>query len=191
MAVPALVDQKHGRYYQAVKGGRCFYGSNAKTGLAIPIYSAKANALTLWNPSGSNYDLVVLGLWIGWYSTTTAAGSIAYYYHSPAGSGIATAGVFPTATFAAAVNAMPGSGYASRALFSPAVNTTTAEGAFLKDTGFQGGIMAVATALTGWTYFDPVDGGIIVPPDCAIQIMGALAWAGVMNQTIMWEEVPV
>jgi hypothetical protein len=88
------------------------------------------------------------------------------------------------------VNAYVGFGYTSTALFSPAVNTTTAEASFLKDTGFQGGTMAVATALTGFTFFDPVDGGIIVPPNSAIQIYGTTAFAMVANQTIMWEEIP-
>lgn len=188
----AVVQEAHGKYYESVKRGRVFIGSNAITGLAIPIYSGKANAMTLWNPAGSGYDLVLLATYLGLYSTNTVLGSLVYVYHTSAGTGIATAGTFLTATLATPVNAYIGGGNSSVALFSPAVNTTTANGTILRTLGLSAAAFAVATTTAApFTMVDYADGNIIIPPDTAIQIMGSTAMAGVYNQTFVWEEVPV
>lgn len=186
-----VVAQGHGRYYEAVKSGRVFIGSNAVTGVAIPIYSAKANALTLWNPTGSNYDVVLLATFIGHYSTTLVTGSLCYGYVSPAGAAAATGAPFPTATLATPVNAKIGGGYASNALFSPAVNTTTAAPTLLRTLGISFVPLTDATAAIPFTMVDWVDGSIILSPGTAIQLVGSTAVAEVATQAFMWEEVPV
>ena len=191
MAIPASIQAAHGTYYQAIKGGRTFVGSNAVTGLLVPIYSSKANALTLWNPSGNIYDLVVMAFYAGFYSTTGAAGSLIYTYITNAGSSIATAGPFPTATFATPVNAYVGAGYTSTALFSPAVNTTTATAAILRTSGLSQLTLTVGASTTGWQWTDYIDGMIVLAPGTALQVYGSTAFATVCNQTIVWEEVPI
>lgn len=185
-----LVGQSHGRHYEAVKRGRVFIGSNAITGVAIPIYSAKANALTLWNPAGNDYNLVLLATYVGFYSTSHVAGSLCYGYVAPAGAAAATAAPLPTATLAAPVNALVGSGYASTALFSPAVNTTTANPTLLRPF-FSLAALTAATAVAPFNIVDDVDGAIVIPPNCALQIVGSTAVAIVATQSFVWEEVPI
>jgi hypothetical protein len=185
-----VIQTAHGMYYEAVKRGRVFIGSNLVTGLAIPIFSAKANALTLWNPAGNNYDLVLIATILAHHSTTGLMGCVCYGWVSPAGSGIATAAPFPTATFVAPVNAYIGFGASSTALFSPAVNTTTANPGHLMPFC---SVLPVTSAQTIQPYqlVDYVDGRIVVPPGSAIQLVGSTAVAIVAQQSFIWEEVPI
>lgn len=185
-----IIGAGHGGYYEAVKRGRVFVGSNAITGLAIPIYSAKANALTLWNPTGNNFDLVLLATILGHHSTTGLMGVVCYGTIIPAGANIGTAAPFPTATLADPVNALLGQGMKSTALFSPAVNTTTATPAQLMPFC---SVLPVTSAQTVQPYqvIDYVDGRIVIAPGSAIQLLGSTAVAIVAQQTFVWEEVPI
>lgn len=189
----AVVQQAHAKYYEAVKSGRVFIGANVITGVAIPIYSAKANALTLWNPAGSGYDLVLLETWVGWVSTTWVCGNLAYATVASPGvlASVATGAPFATCTTATPRNALIGHGYSSVAIFSPAVNTTTANPDILRTVGISTLAGTATTALAPFTMVDHVDGGIILPPDSAIQLVGTTAVAGVCSQAFMWEEVPI
>lgn len=180
----------HGSYYEAVKRGRVFVGSNAVTGLAIPIYSAKANALTLWNPTGNNFDLVLLATILGHHSTTGLMGVVGYGFVAPAGATWGTASPFPTCTPADPVNALIGQGQKSTAIFSPAVNTTTANPTHLMPFC---SVLPVTSAQTIQPYqlIDYVDGRIVLAPGSAIQLVGSTAVAIVAQQTFIWEEVPI
>lgn len=187
----ALTGMLHAPYYEAVKRGRVFIGSNAVTGLAIPIYSAKANALTLWNPTGSGVDLVLLAYYAGFYSTAGIAGSIGYFRVTPAGSDIGTGAPIITATQTSPMNAYLNGGYASVAKFSPAVNTVTDTPTIIQTAALSISTLTVATAVAPFQMVDKIEGRIVVPPNCAVQVCGTTAIAIVANQSLVWEEVPV
>ncbi len=187
-----LVDMLHAPFYRAVKRGRVFIGSNAITGVAIPIYSAKANALTLWNPADSEVDLVLWATYVGFVSTTHVAGSLAYGTVASPGvlADVAAGAPFATLTAATPVNAYVGSGIASQAIFSPAVNTTTANPSILRSTGISFAALTAETAAAPFTMVDAVNGSIVLRPNSAIQLVGTTAVAIVANQQFVWEEVP-
>lgn len=189
----AVVQQAHGRYYEAVKRGNVFIGSNVITGVAIPIYSAKENALTLWNPVGSGVDLVLLATFVNFVQTTNVAGSLVYGTVASPGAlaDVATGAPFATLTAATPVNALVGSSIASQAIFSPAVNTTTANPSILRGTGISFAALTAATAVAPFTMVDWVDGSIILKPNTAIQLVGTTAVAMTANQQFVWEEVPI
>ena len=190
MAVPASVQTAHGLNYSGVKNGRTFIGTNALLGLAVPIYSAKANALSLWNPQGNTFDLVLIAAILAHHSTTGLMGAIFYGLVQPAGATAATGNPFATYTTTTPVNAYLGGGYASTALFSPATNTTTANPAQLMPLC---SVLPVTSAQTIQPYqiIDYIDGRIVLPPGSAIQIVGSTAVAIVAQQTLVWEEVPI
>ncbi len=54
-------------------------------------------------------------------------------------------------------------------------------------------VLPVTSAQTIQPYqvIDYVDGRIVIPPNCAIQLVGSTAVALVAQQTFVWEEVPV
>jgi hypothetical protein len=185
-----VVQAAHAGYYEAVKRGRVFIGSTAILGQAIPIYSAKANALTLWNPAGNMYDLVLLATTIGHHSTTGLMGVVSYAYVQPAGAVAATGNPFATCTAVVPVNAYIGGGYASTAIFSCATNTTTANPTVLQPFC---SVLPVTSAQTIQPYqvIDYVDGRIVIPPGAAIQLVGTTAVAIVAQQSFIWEEVPL
>jgi hypothetical protein len=189
----AVVTQAHGKYYEAVKRGNVYIGSNAITGGAIPIYSAKENALTLWNPAGSGVDLVLLKTIINYVSTTNVAGSIVYGSVASPGvlADVATGAPFATLTAADPVNALVGGVAGSQAIFSPAVNTTTDNPDILCGTGISLAALTAATAVAPFQMIDNVDGAIILKPNSAIQLVGITAVALVANQQFIWEEVPI
>lgn len=183
----------HAPYYEAVKRGRVFIGCNAITGVAIPIYTAKANALTLWNPAGSGYDVVILAVYVGWVSTTLVCGNLCLAQVATPGAAAGTALPILTATLATPVNARlgPSGGSSSAALFSPAVNTTTDNPTIVRTLGFSV-IHTAATDVTGpFTMIDYVNGALVLAPNSAIQLVACTAVAMIATQAIVWEEVPV
>jgi hypothetical protein len=177
--------------YDAVKRGRVFIGSNAITGAAIPIYSGKVNTISLWNPSGSGVDLVLLKTHLGIYSTNAVLGSLIYTYLTGAGTAVATGACFSVFTAVTPVNAYLAGGFASKALFSPATNTSTNTAAVLRPVGISWAAITVATTANVFNMVDNVDGNIIIPPDTCIQLYGSTAVAMVANISFTWEEVPI
>ena len=185
----AVVQQGHDPFYELIKNGRCFVGQTAITGLAMAIYSGKANMMTLWNPSNSGHDIMLLEARIVPVSTNTVLGGTAYGLVTDTGSTVATGQPFATFTEATPYNAYIGGGFSSVAKFANAVVTTTANPAILKP-AFSTNTATVATLEQAPRVI--VDHpAILLPPGNAVQLVGITAVATLFAMSFMWEEIPV
>ena len=78
------------------------------TASAIPIISATAATLSLWNPAGSGRNAVLVRYTAGWNATTEVPGAINLSYFSGAGSATATAALITAFTAITPVNGLLG-----------------------------------------------------------------------------------
>lgn len=188
----AVVAELHGKYYTQASRGNVFIGSSAYGGVVVPIYSTTAPTFGLWNPSGSGKNAVLISLAATMSSIgTEAVTGLGLGYSTGVGSSIATGAPVTAWNTGAPVNALLGSGKASKMLFSPAgTNTLTAGSTFLMNLGM---FIEAATAGNGkWNYKYDFNGTIIVPPSVLIHVVGVpLAPGSTYGLTLLWEEVPI
>jgi hypothetical protein len=175
--------------------GQVFSQTTTPLGLAIPIYTATGitGGLPIWNPSGSNVNVVLIR-----FATAKASGTSAFMaqgmvFKTEVGSDIAT-GSHITA-FGATVpkNAILGGGNATKVKSSNAGTcTATALAAGDAFASFFGTGVAADTHTGGLQgMIHDFEGTVIVPPGtlvyaCATKAGGALQWS-----TIIWKELPI
>jgi len=195
-----IVAELHGKYYTQVYRGNCFLLSTVGAGLAIPILTTTSPNLVLWNPLGSGKNAVLLRYCAAnSNNATTIAGAIFMMASMNAGSTIATGAVFTAFTQAAVgtnlFNCNIGSGIMS-AMRSAATVTNTltaAPTAIVATLGVSGvGTAAglVAANSTNAIVYD-FDGTLLVPPGVAVHVAAGAASGALVQQSLLWEEVPV
>jgi len=183
-----VFQELHGKYYTQTKAGQLFHGVLI-TPAAIPIQSATAVSLCLWNPLGSNTNAVLVRYAAGWTGTTEAPGAIQLAYFTGAGSVTATAALITAFTAATPVNGLIGSGLTSAMKFGSAA-TVTATTLFIP-LGFSN-LTNTGTATFGaWTTIYDFDGQLIVPPGTFVFPAASAATLSTYSAELSWYEAPV
>lgn len=204
-----IVDQFHGKYYQAAKLGRMFSTSTTPLGLALPIYTgttivtAAICGLPLWNPPGSGVKAVLVGFKAARASGTAAYGAFGLMARNNMGASALTAA--PWAAFAETVpingnggviNGVGGTGGGgvSRVRTSNAGTTTlTTGGAAAEWVETLSATEAEAdVTANGISYVDvDFDGRWEVFPGTAIWFAAGRATVALYATTLTWIEEPI
>ena len=199
-----IVDQMHGKYYQANQKYGVFSNSPTPLGLAIPIYTATALAggMPLWNPQGSGVKGVLTKAMVARASGTAAVFSVGLMARNGVGAVIATgsqitafAETTPINGKLGLVNSIAGSGGGptSRIKSSRAGTVTVTAGVAaewvetLGATGVEADVTANGISLINHDF----DGRIEVYPGTMVWLAATLASVALYATTIGWYEVPV
>ncbi len=169
-----------GRYQEAVREANVFIGANP-AGTAVTTQaglSATTPALTLYNPSNSGYNLVLLGC--GYIVTAAPAAAAGFMLAYNALNATAPA----TVTAVTPANAILGNTTVGVGLCYRIATLAAAPVAFCYLGGTTG-----AAAIGGYQTFHDLGGLFIVPPSVAISIQATSA-AAILAEFI-WQEIPV
>jgi hypothetical protein len=182
----------HGKYYEAARRGRLFFQSVTSLGVAVPIATTTAPILTLWNPTGSGKNAVLVRLSLAYVSGTTVAGGIGLNWTAGAGSSVGTGQVFTAFNNVTPANALLGAGNTSVMNSSnAATNTlTTAMTKFIA-LGLSEYAAVAASAIDQTSLIYDFDGTVVVPPGVAIAVVASAASGALLQQTLYWEEVTI
>lgn len=183
-----VVSELHGRYYEQAYRGSIFTIS-VVTAATITAYVGAAGGtpqIAIYNPAGSNKNLVLLQASVLNVVAASAAGTSAWgiYYGQ-------------TAAITASSNAVPYNTYTLRQGGSVATGFTATA---LTSGSAATGILPIATyywATAAGAFFAPpsivdINGSIIIPPGgyAALGGSGALTSA-TWSSSLTWEEVPI
>ena len=176
-----IVQQLHGRLYEAAKRGKLFYGSNG----AVPSVSTVALATTytglcLYNPAASGKNLVVEKVGYSFLVAFPAAATIGLL------GGYSAAGIV-TASAAASPGASTmlggGAGVGKCALSATLVGTP-----YLL-TVFGEGLTAAITTHPQGVHWHDMEGGIIIPPGGYVATYtSTVSGAASMAASFLWQE---
>ncbi len=185
-----IVGQLNPEHHEEVLRGNGFMYSAAAAGAALAAFGVNS-APFLWNPTGSNKNLVIVKIAVGLASVTATAGHVVYGFMQNMGSQIGTAQPVVSGTFVAPTNLLIGAGNASVIRFAPTTVTLLAATAatFLCTMGL-GQATAASTAVSPFMAIDNVDGAIIIPPGCAF-VIGASATISNFTASIYGLELPI
>lgn len=174
-----VVGFAHARHYEAVVRGNVFIGADLG---GTPVttqagLSATTPALTLYNPVGSIFNLVLLTVTIAITSTPGGAAGLMLAYNLPTAAA-------PTATTNATIQNALTSSLATGVGQCYRIATLATAPLALR---FMGG--PTGASITGGQWVDNVDGGIIVGPGVALSIQTTAALA--LLAGFVWEEVRI
>jgi hypothetical protein len=187
-----LVDELHGRNFNAALRGQLFVASTASAGIALIVPATTGNHPTLWNPLGSGVDLNIVRLDVSYVSGNNAPTAIEWAVTKNAGAQNATGSPILTFTKVAVDSARIGGPVSSQALWAPAVNTYTAAPAFYAPTGLSLFTGVAATAVAPFTMSVTYDGALVVAPGVALSLCSQAATTTALFQVaITFEEVPI
>lgn len=187
-----IVTELHGKYYEQASRGRAFYGSSASGGIAILVPATGGGHPTLWNPSDSGVNVNMIKLELSYVSGAHAPGAFEWALTQNTGNAAATAAPIATATLVDAVPCMIGSGFKSKAKWSPTTNTFTAAPTFTRAVGFGLHTALAATAINADVFVANYDGDLGLAPGNALSLCYQTTTTTALFQvTISWEEIPV
>lgn len=181
MATQPVADQNP-RFYLTAKAGDTFHAETAATGVAPGTAIGTTAAFTLYNPTGSGVNLVVLQASMSYVSGTLGSGSVDYVANiNPAAAAVTGTAITP-------VNALLGGDVAQARPFTTA--TLPATPTLMRPMCTLTPILATSVTQP-YQVVDNVDGAIIVTPGCALSLE-ATAGAGtspLVKFGMMWQEV--
>ncbi len=186
-----VATELHAKFYECARRGRLFFQSVTSGGVAVPIFNTTSPILTLWNPTGSGKNAVLIRLNLGYVSGTMVAGSFGLMFTTGAGSTVATGAVFTAFNSVTPGNALLGAGNTSVMNSSnAATNTLTATSTKPIWIGLSEFAAIASTAIgpAGINY--DFEGTVIVPPGCEVHVVASAASGALLTQTLYWEEVP-
>lgn len=175
---------------------KTFIGSTTNAGIAIPAYNATAQVFGLWNPYGSDVDLILVKLNLGVATTgTTAVSAIGLSVLYNTGNQIATGS--PITAFTQ-TNSLPGllgdgNGAAgnSRGRFTLAATTTAPAFAYNLSLSSTAGTATTTAAPPQVTWMEhDFDGAIGVAPGTYIGLGGSAAPGSTFQGSLVWMEIP-
>lgn len=168
----------HGRYFDAVDRGNCFFAQLTSACTWGTALTATAVTFTLYNPSGSGRNLVLLET-TGTVISQSTAGSVVYAVNDIPGQAI------PATTTALTIrNCKLGQGSSSVAR---AYSAATLPAAPIAVRNFFSVAATAATGLTPVMLTDEVAGRIILTPNTAVTVQG-ITIVGTGFLSMMWEE---
>lgn len=172
--------------------GKVFHGSGVAAGVALPIVSSTSPLCILWNPAGSNVNLTLLKVLIGFVSSASpVAGDFAFGFQAGVGAAAGTGApitAFTAATAPAAANGLLGAGAASLAKFGIAATFTSAPTLLRTMAAHQGSAASTVPAVMPMI-FEDVEGSIIIPPGSAFVLGTSVASMAVTAvPSLVWAE---
>ncbi len=167
----------HGQHAEAMLRGRVFSACNQAAIAPTTTLTATALHFTLYNPAGSNTNLVILQSTLS-IVTCTTAGSIVY-----AANVNPTAAAPATNTELVVRNNLLGFGSGVAKVYS--VTTLPAAPVAVRTQSF-----CVITTVPTHQHIDYLDGVLGVAPGCCLSIQG-ITFAGTVLSSMTWEEVPI
>ncbi len=183
----------HGKYYTQTKSGQMFVGSTAAAGVVAPIYSSVNQTFGLWNPLGSNVNLIMVNLRIATITVgVIAAAAFVWGVTQNAGSQVGTGAPIASGTFVAPTNMLitgQGQGGVSKAFFAPATIVTTVGPLLLMATGI--GVINATAMDNAFVLGEDYDGTFIVGPGAAVYLSNNVAGVQTYVYSIKWYEAPV
>jgi hypothetical protein len=176
---------RHGTYYEAVRNGN-FYHASMQAGASLgTALTATAVTLTLYNPSGSPVNLVLMGAGVAITTYLAAAGNAHYVLAA----NVDQAAAIPTGLTAGTVRnnllgASAGYGKAYTAATLPAAPV------IVRAIGNVHLVGATPVSESSYSFWDKTDGALILKPNTALTVQGVgTASSGIVS--MYWEEVPI
>lgn len=175
---------------------KTFIGSTTYAGIAVPAYNATAQVFGLWNPYGSEIDVILVKLNLGVATTgTTAVSSLGLSALYNTGNQIATGSPISAFTQTSSLPGLLGdaNGAAgnSKARFTLSATVTAPAFAYnisLSSTAGTATTTAAAPTVQ-WMQHD-FDGAIGVSPGTYIGLGGSVAPGSTFQGTLVWMEIP-
>lgn len=180
-----LVSELLGKYANLSLLGTIFWGSTAAAGTIIPVNAANlVSTFTLWNPSGSGKNLMLIAYLLGITTVTAVVGNIDLVYQASVGNAIP----IPTSqTALVPTNAIIGGGGTPGARLLSA-GTLTGTPTYFSTLGINiGTTLEGAGPLMARVDFD---GTAIIPEGVLVTPTAFAAQTAAMNQTFIWAELP-
>ena len=187
------VGGEHGRYYEAVARGNTFIQTTTVLGLAIPIYTATAPRVALFNPLGSGVNASLMYFAANKVSGTPSASTVGLMRVEDVGAGPATGTPVTVMAGTTPFNGLIGDGNTSKTISMSSGTITTTAGAA---TDFFYSLFHMYAAVDASTpapaqNFHDFNGRVVVPPGTMIWLAGDIASVALFATTLAWEEVPV
>lgn len=175
-----IVLDSHGKYYEAVKSGRCFMASNQAAVAVTAAMATTYTGLVLSNPGTSGKDAVLLRF--GWGLSVVLPTALTIFgIMVGANAGDAAAAITPKNCYA--------SGAASGMIVDNGC-TLTGTPVLYSVYGNAAKGADTVTVLDGVTNVE-LDGSIIVPPGYYAAVYSFAANTAAAIFSFMWEELPV
>lgn len=177
--------------YDIAQEGRIFTGNIAAAGVVLPIYSNTTQQCGLWNPVGTNVDVVLIKLALTLVDTTGAATGFVLGYLSNAPAAVGTGLAITAFTETTPVSNYPGGGYAAKAKFGQGATLTVTGPGIKRHLGLNQLVLTPAT--TGamqWSAEWRFEGDEVLTPGTAIFLAGNIAQLAKWTGSIVWAEIP-
>lgn len=179
-----------GDLYQINAQGRLYVGTQAAAGTVLPIFSNTTQQCGLFNPAGSNVNIVPVRLNMTYVDTTGAAGGFCLGYRTGLAGSIATGAVGGlTAATTVTPVALNLSGKLSKGIFMSAAITTTAPAVLMQLGINQTVLTAATTSSPQWLASYDFNGELVLTPGTAIFVAGNIATLAKFVCSISWAEV--
>lgn len=178
-----IVQELHGRYYEAVKRGNVYVASTGAAGVAPGTALSTTPPLTIYNPAGTGVDLVVMQSWLAYISGTLGAGALVWGVNNNPVQAAPTGGTTLTP-----INALISSNLGKGKAYQG--STLAAAPTIFRPFCSLGASLAT-TAVQPWQVYEPTDGAIVIPQGCSASLQ-AIAAAGTSPLVLLsatWEEV--
>lgn len=176
--------------YELARQGRIFVGNVAAAGVVLPIYSNTTQQLGLWNPAGSDVDVVLLRIALTYIDTTGAAGGYVLGYHATAPAAVASGASISAFTETAGINTYINNGRQQRAKFGQGATITVTAPSVLMSLGLnQNAFTANGTGQMAFENSITFSGELVVTPGSAIFVAGNIATLAKWSGSLMWAEV--
>lgn len=176
---------------------KVFIGSTTYAGVAIPAYNATAQTFGLWNPAGSDVDIILLKLSLGIATAgTEAVSALGLSYIPNAGNALAGSGG-PITAFAQ-TSSLPGligdgGGSAAPSVGRFTLAATTIAPTFCYNVSLSETAGSATTTAAGmsvqWMEHD-FDGIVGVAPGTYIGLGGSAAPGSTFQGSLSWLEIP-
>lgn len=178
--------------YNLAKQGRIFTGNIAAAGVVLPIYSGNTQQVGLWNPAGSDIDIVLMRLALTYVDTTGAAGGFVLGRLRNLGATVATGTNITAFAETAALPDYPGGPYTSAAKFGQGATITVVGSAVevYRHLGLNQTVLTAAT--TGspqWMAAIDFDGDVVLTPGTAVFVAGNIATLIKVAGSLTWAEI--
>lgn len=184
-----LVDGLHGAYYQAAKDGQLYHATTGGAGVALSVdVEGTTWSAALFNPAGSNIDMVVIEARLGRGTTgEIGPGTVFWVRGSKATSTVPTGTDMAVTSGRIAASA----GNIGQALAVVTVEATDGVRVRVAFSLAENIITSVSEAIK--TVSDKVDGQLIIPPGqyLGLTAEGEAGSSPLVHIGFSWKEVPV
>jgi hypothetical protein len=176
---------------------KTFIGSTTNAGVAVPAYNATGQVFGLWNPYGSDVNIILVKLCLGIATLGTevqaALGLSALY---ATGSQVATGSPITSFTQTPSLPGLIGDGNgaagSSKGRFTLSATMTAPTFVYNLSMAEAAGQLAAASATPGLTWHEHnFDGAIGVAPGTYVGLGGSAAPGSTFQASLVWMEVPV